>query len=60
MINLNESIGGFLRSEIPKPVNMIIMVIHNIFRVLKGHYLHTSYDYFNDFCLHDNDIALSF
>ena len=38
---------------------MIIMAINNIFRVFIGHYLHQSQDYFDNFYLHDSDIALS-
>ena len=38
---------------------MIIMAIKNIFRVFIGHYFHQSQDYFDNFYLHDSDIALS-
>ena len=42
-----------------KPISMIIMAINNIFGVFIGHYLHQSQDYFNNFHLHESDIALS-
>ena len=47
--------------KILKPINMIIMAINNIFRAFIRHYqiLHQSQDYFDNFYLHDSDIALS-